>query len=141
VRVIIAGGRRIVNEPLVFAILNPLRNEIPILEVICGKAGGVDSLGETWARQNFIPVTPFPADWKNLKAPGAVIKNNNYGQYNAKAGFNRNEKMAEYGQALVLIWDGNSPGSKDMLTRAKAHGLRIYEYVVSNTGQVERRLI
>ena len=45
-RVIIAGSRRIVNEHLAFAILNPLRIEISINEVICGKATGLDGVGE-----------------------------------------------------------------------------------------------
>jgi YspA, cpYpsA-related SLOG family len=141
VRVIVAGSRRITSENLVFAILNSLKDQIPIMEVVCGQAPGVDTLGEVWAKKHFIPTTPFPADWNNIDAPGAIIRTSKYGRkYNARAGFDRNQKMAEYGQALILIWDGNSPGSADMLARAKALRLVIYQYIVYGNGQVERRL-
>jgi hypothetical protein len=44
--------------------------------------------------------------------------------------------MADYADALVLIWDGTSGGSKDMMERALAKGLPVYTFdVVKGVGQ------
>jgi hypothetical protein len=64
-----------------------------------------------WARQNDIPVKYFPANWE---------------AYGPKAGPLRNQEMANYADALILIWDGQSPGSRDMLKKAKGKGLQIH---------------
>lgn len=112
-KTIIAGSRTIENALLVRdAALDCGWN---ITEVVCGKARGVDTLGEAWAVEYSVPVRFFPADW------------NKHGK---RAGFLRNTEMAEYGEALILIWDGKSRGSKMMLDIAKRKGLKIYERVV-----------
>lgn len=81
-----------------------------ITEVVSGCARGVDLLGEAWAKGAGIPVTRFPAIWEvHGKAAGAI----------------RNQQMAEYAKALVAIWDGKSPGTKDMIRKAKARGLKV----------------
>jgi len=41
--------------------------------------------------------------------------------------------MARKADALILLWDGKSSGSKDMLNRAKTHGLEIYVKTVDVT--------
>ena len=41
------------------------------------------------------------------------------------AGFKRNVKMAEYADALVAFWDGESKGTKHMIETAKEKGLDI----------------
>jgi hypothetical protein len=69
-------------------------------EIVSGTAQGVDRLGEKWAEANNIPVTKMPGDW------------NKYGK---AAGPIRNSEMAKYCDAALVIWDGNSPGSKNMI--------------------------
>ncbi len=71
-----------------------------ITEVVSGTATGVDRLGEQWARANNIPIKEMPADW------------NRYGR---SAGPFRNKAMAEYADAAIVIWDGKSPGSRNMI--------------------------
>ena len=70
-----------------------------------------------------IPKECDVAKWDDLTAPGAVIKTNRKGEkYNAKAGHERNVLMSLNTDAAVIFWDGQSPGSKDMIeiaTRAK----------------------
>ena len=36
--------------------------------------------------------------------------------------------MAQYADVCVIIWDGESNGSQDMLKRARKHGLQVYVY-------------
>ena len=71
-----------------------------ITEVVSGKALGVDSLGEVWAAANCIDVTEMPADWD---------------RHGKSAGFIRNSQMADYCDAAVIIWDGRSRGTGNMI--------------------------
>ena len=82
-------------------------------EVVIGCAQGADSHGETVARSMGIPVARFPADWK---------------QYGKSAGIRRNAQMAEYADALIAVWDGQSRGTKNMIELASAKGLLVFVY-------------
>ena len=112
-KTIIAGSRSILDQELI----NTAAAECgwTITEVVCGKAAGVDTLGETWAKAQNVPVKPFPADWEGLRR---------------SAGHARNAQMADYAEALILVWDGQSPGSRSMYNLARRKGLRISETVV-----------
>lgn len=129
-KVIIAGSRDIILS--LYQIEQIVaESKFDATEIVSGQACGVDTCGEAYAKVKKIPVKSFPADWNNIKSKGAIIKTNKFGvRYNAKAGFDRNEKMAEYADALILVWDGQSHGSKDMLNRAKEHSLKIFTKVL-----------
>lgn len=70
-----------------------------VTEIVSGKAPGIDTVGEAWAISNGIPVAEFPAEWDLGKHAGML----------------RNAQMAEYADAALVIWDGKSKGSADML--------------------------
>lgn len=108
-KVIIAGSRSIKDYELVKTAIE--NSPFEITEVVCGMAAGVDELGLKWARENNVAVKEFPALWNT--------------EGRKTAGFKRNERMAVYAEGLILIWDGVSKGSLDMLKRARAHGLSI----------------
>jgi len=125
---IIAGSRSITDYSLICAAIK--ESKFPINEVVCGEANGPDKLGKLWAENCKIPVKSFPADWNNLSHPDAVIKTNSRGQkYDALAGHRRNAQMRDYATHLILIWDGESSGSANMLKLAKEKGLMIYEKI------------
>ncbi len=89
---------------------------------IVGKAKGVDSIGERWLDKNGIDKKPMPADWKT---------------HGRAAGILRNLEMArEAGPngGLILIWDGESKGSKHMLETARKTGMKIFEWVYRKDG-------
>ena len=79
-------------------------------------ARGVDLQGYDWAKKNQIPILEFPADW------------NTYGE---RAGYLRNEVMAQNADALIAIWDGYSKGTKHMIDLAKQYKLKIYVYLAN----------
>ena len=79
--------------------------------VLCGLAAGADTLGKLWARQQRIPVEFFVPEWK---------------RYGKAAGMLRNVAMAERAEALIALWDGRSPGTKNMIELATAKGLRVH---------------
>lgn len=116
-KTIIAGSRTIKEFLHVGYALVKCGWRHEITEVVCGMSRGVDTLGRHWAENTGVAIKDFPADWST---------------YGKAAGPIRNEAMAEYADALILVWNGMSGGSADMLRRAKAHGLKIYEHVVES---------
>ena len=77
------------------------------LEVVQGRARGVDLAAEAWARARGRKCTPFPADW------------NRHGK---RAGILRNVEMAEYGDGLLAFWDWESRGTAHMIKTMKQQG-------------------
>ena len=113
-RVIIAGSRTISPGPEVISFLVD-RSGFEVTEVVSGCARGVDTSGEKWALQHKIRIKQFKVtgeDWDRL---------------GKSAGLKRNTEMAKYADALIVIWDGKSPGSKNMIRQAFDNGLKIYE--------------
>ena len=120
-KLIIAGSRsikdlRAINQGIKHCIDNNfITSPLSIQCIVSGTANGVDKLGETYARLNDIPVKQFPANWSDISTDPVKVKYNQYGPYNALAGFNRNKQMAEFADAALIVWDGKSSGSKDMI--------------------------
>lgn len=86
------------------------------LEVVSGRAAGVDKLGERFAKRNGLVIHPFPAAWDDIEAPGAVIRYNRAGKpYNVLAGLWRNHEMGDFADILLAIHNGKSTGTQDMI--------------------------
>ncbi len=111
-KTIIAGSRTVTDKELVFNAI--FESGIQISEVVCGCADGVDSIGEEWAIENGVPYKKFPPDYSKGK----------------KAPLIRNTQMANYGEALILVWDGKSSGSRDMLSKAITRKLLIFKKII-----------
>lgn len=109
-RVVVAGCRDYTNyaeakEYIDYCISN-IRKENKII-IVSGGAGGADSLGERYARENGLEVERYPADW------------NKYGR---GAGPRRNRQMAEVSDYVICFWDGQSRGTKSMIDCARQCG-------------------
>lgn len=132
-KVIVAGSRHI-SDYLVIetAISHAIRvHQLNITEIVEGEAQGIDTLARQWAINHLIPFKPFKADWDNITAPGAIVLINRWGKkYNVRAGYDRNQLMADYGEALIAIWDGKSTGTGDMIDRARRKGLPVFYYIL-----------
>lgn len=104
-KIIIAGSRSITDyTALQYAIA---QTDFSIGEVVSGCARGPDSLGELWAIQHSIPIHKFPADW---------------GRFGRAAGMYRNADMASYADAAIILWDGESRGTLDMIDKMRRVG-------------------
>lgn len=117
-KLIVAGTRHFVLDPnFIELCLRFHMIKDNVIEVVSGGGGGVDWAGEEFSIDYLDKeAKSFPADWT----------------MGVGAGPTRNKKMADYGDALLLIWDGKSSGSADM----KSHMLRlkkpIYEVVLKD---------
>lgn len=123
-KTIIAGSRDITDQQLVEDAIQ--ESGFTITEVVCGEARGVDKLGKEWGLANGILPKSFPAEWDNFDLPIVRIKYRNGKKYNAAAGHVRNSDMAGYADALIAIWDGVSPGTKNMIDLALEYELEVY---------------
>ena len=100
-KILIAGSRTLHPDNWAWAaesLINIIRADCPDkgYELITGTAQGIDQIPykiHGW-------VTEFPADWDT---------------HGKKAGGIRNAEMAEYCDAAIIIWDGESPGTKNMI--------------------------
>ena len=112
-KVVIAGSRDITD----YDILLKAIKECPfkITEVISGCARGVDTLAENFAEDYGLKLHLFPADWKRLRNAAGPI---------------RNAQMADFADAVLCVWDGKSPGTKDMMNQARKRGLPLYVFKV-----------
>lgn len=116
-RVIVAGSRSITCKAVVMAALQDafLWEAINPTCIVSGTARGVDRLGEAIADEHKLKVARYPAKWK---------------LYGPAAGYIRNGVMAANADALVAVWDGVSPGTKNMIDQARLHGLPVHVCLV-----------
>ena len=125
-KVIIAGGRKFQHTEKHYLFVEKLlaNKLLDGVEFVSGEASGADQINWIMAQRTLGGFRAFPALWDRLDLDPCVIKTEADGsQYNALAGFNRNEQMAEYADALIAFPGGN--GTKDMVERAKRHKLMI----------------
>lgn len=110
-KVIIAGGRDFSDyEYLRASADSDLAGISEDIEIVSGEAKGADSLGERYAKEKGYSVKLFPAEWD---------------KYGRAAGPRRNADMAAYADALIAFWDGKSRGTKNMIDKATAKGLKV----------------
>lgn len=129
-KLIIFGDRKINSlEILEEAIAHFKIDLSTITEIVSGEAKGADTLGEDLGKKHNIKIKQFKPDWKNIKTPGAVIKSNAYGKYNANAGFDRNQQMVEYADCgLALQTNGETNGTQDCIKRLQKAGKPVFIY-------------
>jgi hypothetical protein len=82
-------------------------------EIVCGGADGIDHAGDVWATVHMLPVKYFLPNWL---------------AYGRQAGPIRNRRMAEYADALFAVWDGKSPGTKNMIKEMLSLGKPIFTW-------------
>jgi len=114
-KVIIAGSRNINSPGPVGRAIESSNFEIT--EIVSGNARGVDSLAENYAGRKGIPTKLFPADWDKYGKPAGAI---------------RNQQMAQYADALIAVWDGQSKGTKMMIQMMNKQNKPVHLYLVDN---------
>ena len=109
-KVIIAGGREFKDFDLMIRKMDLFTSKLDEVEIVSGTAKGADLLGEEYAKIRNHSIKRFPADWD---------------KFGKGAGFKRNTEMAEYADALIAFWDGESKGTMHMINIAKKKGLQV----------------
>ncbi|MBE0508015.1 MAG: DUF2493 domain-containing protein [Marinospirillum sp.] len=125
VRIIVAGSRPPKQmEPqaakgmleeyrtLIFSHLDALLSKLDPAQVaiVSGMAAGADMIGHEYAKARGMAVIEMPADW---------------GKHGKRAGYLRNEAMAEIATHAVVYYDGQSKGSAHMIDIAQKKQLNL----------------
>jgi len=119
-KTIIAGSREITDLSTIEKAIKESKFEIT--SVVSGGCRGVDRTGESWASNHRISCEVISANWDLL---------------GKAAGYIRNEEMAQKAEALVAIWDGTSTGTRNMISIAKRHGLKVHVFMVKEDNSVD----
>lgn len=119
-KLIIAGSRSVENyEILLQAIKNSEFDMDEFDTIVSGCALGADSLGIRYAMEHKKKVLQFPvsaADWR---------------LYGRAAGPIRNKKMAETGDALIALWDGESKGTENMIASMQSLKKPVFTFLTN----------
>jgi hypothetical protein len=112
-KTIIAGSRNLQDYKVLLIALEKCPWKIS--SIVSGMALGADMIGVHYANVMQLPLYKFPADWKTL---------------GKSAGYQRNKQMALFGDACIVLWDGESKGSTHMINLAKKQKLPtiVYKY-------------
>lgn len=116
-RVIVAGSRELGMQ---YDLVDEAIAESPFEpeQIVHGGARGIDTAAAKWAHINNVVCHEYEADWdEHGKAAGPI----------------RNQEMAEYADALIAIWDGESSGTRDMVEKALNEGLYLYVKTVGDS--------
>ena len=124
-KVIIAGSRGFSNYRLLREQCNKFLREkrkISNIIIVSGHARGADTLGEKYAQDEGFDLEIYPAQWD---------------KFGKRAGYRRNEQMAEVADALIAFWDGSSRGTKHIIDIMNEKNLlvMVVEYETSNKTQ------
>ncbi len=101
-KVIIAGPRHLTDHSIYGPIVQKaiVDSGFNLTELNHGGAKGIDSIAHNIGLTSGMMIRPFDAYWfKHGKAAGPI----------------RNREMADYSDALIAIWDGESQGTRDMV--------------------------
>lgn len=113
-KLIIAGSRDL-NVSTEFIEEQILKFNISPYIVISGGANGIDRCGELFAKKLLLHCMVFEANWQ---------------LHGKSAGPLRNQQMAKEADALLLIWDGKSAGSRDMKSKMQGLNKQVYEVII-----------
>lgn len=99
-KLIVAGSREIIDEEFVSGWLDKMNCALNISEVVSGTCRGPDTFGEDWARENWVHIKRFPANWD---------------EFGRAAGPIRNREMAKYADVAIVFISQGSRGAKNMM--------------------------
>lgn len=103
-RLVVAGSRDFNDYTLLSAELDKLLTGKTNITIVSGTARGADRLGERYATEHNLRIERFPAEWE---------------KYHKGAGPIRNMKMVQSADAVIVFWDNESSGTKNIIECAR----------------------
>lgn len=108
----VVGSRSFNDYAFLSKRLDAIRQSYHVTGIVSGGAVGPDRLAERYARENAIPMRVIRPQWNSGPA----------GQFNIRAGFERNTTIVEAVDRVVAFWDGESNGTRDTIEKARDRG-------------------
>ena len=117
-RLVVAGSRDFNNYDMLCSALDEVIGELKAeynVTIVSGTANGADKLGEKYAEKHGLKIERHPANW---------------GRYGRGAGPIRNAEMVKASDGVIVFWNGESTGAKNIIDCAKAenHLIKVVKY-------------
>ncbi|MBQ4631289.1 MAG: DUF2493 domain-containing protein [Clostridia bacterium] len=117
-KLVIAGSRDFNDYNLLSTTLDEVVAELKAdynITIVSGTANGADKFGEKYAEKHGLKIERHPANW---------------GRFGRGAGPIRNAEMVKESNGVIVFWNGESAGAKNIIECAKAEGnlVRVVEY-------------
>ena len=117
-RLVVAGSRDFNDYGMLCSALDEVIDELKAeynVTIVSGTANGADKLGEKYAEKHGLKIERHPANW---------------GRYGRGAGPIRNTEMVKESDGVVVFWNGESTGAKNIIDCAKAenHLIKVVKY-------------
>lgn len=109
-KVLVCGGRFFDDRDMAFFTLDRMAADAEL--IVHGGARGADTLAQEWADDRGVCCMVYPADWK---------------KYGPSAGPRRNQLMLDAEKPDLVIAFPGGVGTKDMVTKARAADVRVYQ--------------
>ena len=124
-KIIIAGSRTITDyDQLIHALMGAIKAGViapsTSFEIISGGAKGVDMLARRYATESGYVLTEMKPQYNGAD-----------GRNNRAAPIRRNIDIANYGDVLIAVWDGTSPGTKHIISYMRQIGKPVYVHTVN----------
>ena len=107
-RIVVAGSRDFHDYSLLSAELDKHLAGQTNITIVSGTARGADKLGERYAAEHNLRIERFPAEWE---------------KYHKGAGPIRNAQMVESADAVIVFWDNESSGTKNIIECARKENI------------------
>ena len=107
-RVVVAGSRNFDDYKRLSAELDKFLAGKKNVTIVSGTARGADRMGERYAAEHGYKVEQFPAEW---------------GIYHKGAGPIRNLQMVKTADAVVVFWDNQSSGTRNIIDCARQENI------------------
>ena len=128
---IITGNRNFYDYSVVEKAIQTSGFVNDIKEIVSLGEYGVSNLGEKYGDQHNIPIKIFKAEWDDITAEGALIRENKSGnKYNAKAGFWRNERASAYADCAIAVVKDEDKMTENIIQLMKKLGKPVYIWEV-----------
>jgi hypothetical protein len=102
------------------------------IEILIGNGSTFDKMAKKFCENYEIPYRTFSIDWYNVSFPNATISYDTKGkEFNANAGFQRNDEMIEYVMEShfpnVVVF-GSSEGVEDIVKKSNAQRIPVKRF-------------
>jgi len=112
-KIAVVGSRNFDDFKLFKKVMDEFLAKYDEVEFISGGASGADELAFLYAKENFLPIKIYFANWKRFKKA---------------AGYKRNKQIWQEADIGIAFWDGKSKGTTHSFKLSKEFEKEIFVY-------------